>query len=378
MRDSKITFLLGYSPNPRMQKRIQVASAVASVQLVQWDKDQDKLSLYDSPDLEKHIITIKSSENPLQRIPEYFKFQKNAISKLRQIKPDVIHLQGLDMLAIASNYKKKYDAQVSIIYEIADMHRYLIEKPKSIQQKLIHNSLVSIEKRSKKYVNKLILTSPKYYEVYYNRFYNNNEHVIFENYPDLSVFNNFKTRDFYTNPLRVSYIGGVRYKEQIEILLNIASELPIEISIAGYEDGEPEIENRAKSMDNVKWYGSFDYKTDINSLYEEADVIFSVYNADIYNVRIALPNKFYEAIYCQKPIIVAKDTYLAERVERLGVGLAVDCHSHEELKGAIKYIANKNNYAKISENCKSSKSLIKDGRHIDELTEIYNNALAKS
>lgn len=379
MHKMKITFLLAYAPNPRMRKRINVAlDLTQNVSLIQWDKLQDKMENYENPAVSIKRIPIKSAESPIKRIPQYFDFSKQALKALTFNKPDIIHLQGLDMLKIAVDYKKEYDPNVAIVYEVADVHRYLTTQSKNIIKQGIKHYLIQLEETCSKYVDKLIITSPKYYEMYFHKFYSQEETLVFENYPDLSVFRGFQARNFYEEPLNVSYIGGVRYKEQIRILLQVAKDLPITVDLAGYEDGEPEIENLAKTMSNVKWHGKYDYKQDIKGLYEDADVIFSVYDADLYNVRIALPNKYYEAIYCQKPIIVAKNTYLEERVSNLGVGVSVDCHSEEELKQAILFLMNKDNYQEISNNCVAAKSKIKDGNYKEDLLNLYMSLYKKA
>ena len=368
----KITFLLAYAPNPRMRKRINVAlDFTDKVSLIQWDKQQDKMENYTNPAVDIHIIELKAAEKPIQRIPQYLKFSKLARKSLEALKPNIIHLQGLDMLKIAVDYKKNFDEKVKIVYEVADVHRYLTTESKNIIKQAIKRTLINIEENCSDYVDKLIITSPKYYELYFHRFYTKEETLVFENYPDLSVFKGFQARNFYKEPLNVSYIGGIRYKEQIRILLDVAKELPITVELAGYEDGEPEIENLAKTMPNVKWHGKYDYKQDIKGLYEDADVVFSVYDADLYNVRIALPNKYYESIYCQKPIIVAKNTYLEERVSSLNVGLAVDCHSKTELKQALLFLMDKDNYQEITHNCLEAKTKIKDGNYKKDLGQLY-------
>jgi glycosyltransferase involved in cell wall biosynthesis len=49
------------------------------------------------------------------------------------------------------------------------------------------------------------------------------------------------------------------------------------------------------------------------------------------NNKIALPNKLYEAMYFQVPIITSKGTYLGELVDEYGIGNIVKCCDKEEL-----------------------------------------------
>lgn len=99
-----------------------------------------------------------------------------------------------------------------------------------------------------------------------------------------------------------------------------------------------------------------------------ADCIYSVYDADNPNVRIALPNKLYESIFCELPIIVAKNTYLSELVEKYKVGLSVSHNSYYELRNAIILLKdNMNLYNEIVDSCRKNKS--------DIDLEFYNNKM---
>ena len=59
-------------------------------------------------------------------------------------------------------------------------------------------------------------------------------------------------------------------------------------------------------------------------IYEAIDISYVVYDNRRPNVRMALPNKLYEAPYFGVPIVVANNTYLSERVRELNSGLIID------------------------------------------------------
>ena len=48
-----------------------------------------------------HRIRCAAESNPLKRLLPYYKFTKSANEILDEIDPDIIHVQGLDMLRIA-------------------------------------------------------------------------------------------------------------------------------------------------------------------------------------------------------------------------------------------------------------------------------------
>ena len=72
-----------------------------------------------------------------------------------------------------------------------------------------------------------------------------------------------------------------------------------------------------------------------------------------------MPNKLYESIYCELPILVADGTYLGELVQKWGVGIKVDSNSLEDLIIKIKLLQqNKGIYNKIVKKCKENKNKI--------------------
>ena len=75
---------------------------------------------------------------------------------------------------------------------------------------------------------------------------------------------------------------------------------------------------------NFHQHGRFKNPADLPDIYKNIDVVLALYDVDSINVLYAEPNKLYEAMYYRKPIIVSKGTYLAEKVNRLGIGFDLD------------------------------------------------------
>jgi len=75
---------------------------------------------------------------------------------------------------------------------------------------------------------------------------------------------------------------------------------------------------------NVFYHGPFKNPDELLSIYSSIDICYVVYDSTDGNVKLAIPNKLYECLFFLTPMIVAKGTYLAERVKELQIGFEVD------------------------------------------------------
>ena len=352
----KVCFLLTHVPNPRMNKRIEAFKQTADTKVICtrrasqniWEPVQDV----------EHIIfdiDLPSAKHIIKRYVVSRDFQKRALDKLAELRPDVIYTEGLDSLLIAEKHKKSH--AVKIANEVADLRENYIERPKKLSDRMITSVLLRKEKEAFKDVDCLVVTSPKFYEMHYRDYISKDKMLFVPNVPDAEAFRNYRKKE--GGPFTVGFIGGIRYLKQMKLLADAAGELGIGVLFAGAggTTGEyEEIRSYCEGKKNVSFTGRYDYNSEIAGLYGRVDCVFSVYDADNPNVRIALPNKLYESILCELPIIVAKGTYLAELVEEWGVGVCVKHTSARELADALRRLSNDAAfYQGIVDNCRKAK-----------------------
>ncbi|MCI9132639.1 MAG: glycosyltransferase family 4 protein [Lachnospiraceae bacterium] len=348
----KICFLLSYVPNPRMNKRIALFKQLGYVSVVCarrksqdiWEPEQEDIIhfIYD--------IDLPSFRHVLRRVYLSNKFKNLAFKKINEIQPDIIYVEGLDCLQIANAYQK--DRDIKIIYEVADLRECFIEKKKTFVDYIFSRTIVSMEKRYTRKISLLVVTSELFYEKYYNQWIDKDCVVFMPNIPDSKIFKNYhkKRKGIFT----VGFIGGIRYLQQMKMLVNAAEKAGCNILFAGAggtSNEYEEINQYCRNKSFVSFTGRYDYKRDIANLYGKVDCVYSVYDADNSNVRIALPNKLYEAILCGLPIIVSKGTYLSGLVEQWGVGIAVDHKNEEELVEALNRLCKEKEYYHSIEYC---------------------------
>jgi succinoglycan biosynthesis protein ExoL len=337
----KIGFLLPFAPNPRMKKRIAFFSQEHQVSVVYWKRSKTNLFRFDEKPEYEAINVEGNYGNPLGRIIPTIIFAYKAISCIRKIRPDIIYTQGIDMLFVAWLYSLGKKRKPKLFYEVADVHSLLIDPQRGMLKKTAQKLLVRIDAYLCRHIDLLVNTSEKYYEVYFSKFVPKDKILVMPNVPEPSVFKDYerKVRGIFT----VGFIGAIRYKEQLKMLIRVAPKTSVNVFFAGsaFDD---EIEVLSQNKDWITYYGAYEHTTEAAKLYGMVDCIYSVYNADLANVRIALPNRLYEAIYCELPIIVAKGTYLAELVEKMGVGVAVSHKDETELEQVIKRLSTDKDY----------------------------------
>ena len=160
----------------------------------------------------------------------------------------------------------------------------------------------------------------------------------------------------YMGKFKISEHQSQKIIEKLEYCKERASEANKKNSIKNEEN----LESLSPGVLNCTYVWNFmlryDYEKEIALLYGKVDCVYSVYDADNPNVKIALPNKLYESIICELPIIVAKDTYLSELVQKWNVGVSVSHTDTIELIEVLKkYKNDKKYYGKYVEGCQNIK-----------------------
>jgi len=214
--------------------------------------------------------------------------------------------------------------QTGIIYEIGDLRSPTTGR--GILDRMVQYAEEIILKRSKLFVN----TSDAFIDFFLGkRCYDIKEKVlIIENKlpNDIAVDN---PRPLIKNahyPLKIGYIGLLRYEKSFLPLLNIVAEKKDSVSLHIHGDGPLRaiVEQKAREHSNIHYHGPFRNPEDLSKIYNSIDLCYVVYDNNDLNVRLALPNKLYEATYFCVPLLVATDTALYVRVKEWDVGWAVD------------------------------------------------------
>lgn len=90
---------------------------------------------------------------------------------------------------------------------------------------------------------------------------------------------------------------------------------------------------------NIYYHGRFRNPDDLAAIYSQIDLTMATYDTTQINPQYAEPNKLYEAIFYETPIIVSHKSFLADKVERLGVGFSVDALDEEDIRRVVYHLS---------------------------------------
>lgn len=350
--------LISHIPNPRILKRIKSLEDNFEISLVYWDRGQAEKESFEINHRHKVMkVSLDAPQGvPFKRIIPLCRYIVKAISILKREDPEIIHAANMDMLFIATRYRRIFNKDVKIVYEVADLPKYSFVKKIDSLKSLIAKTLQRAEKNMSKNISEIILTSPYFWDVYFSKFISKDKYLFMPNAPSKELFDKYQPK--VCGSFTIGFIGSVRYVEQLKMLIDAVQEIEedIQVLIAGSGPGYGQISEYSKDKHFVEMYGPYNYEKEIVSLYEKVDCTYSVYNAELENVKIALPNRLYESIICEMPIIGAKGTVLGQFIEEEQIGLTVDYNDKEGLKKQLSaVIKSKEKVILYQKNCRQIK-----------------------
>ena len=306
------------------------------------------------------IIGQFSDDTPyLNRVKIYLNGLRK-IFKTYQDKNIIWYYQGLDV-AMFSHF---LNPRGNYIYEECDLaHTY-------IHHKMIRSAFELIDKYIIRKSKATVLTSDGFLDFHYHSTDNCPQNVyMIPNKLSARVqeFPYEVTHKPDLSHISFAFIGGVRFKSLISIADIISEKFPQhEFHFHGFFDPMFPPESRL-CRENVYYHGSFKSPDDLPSIYKSTDVVICTYDIASANVRYAEPNKLYEAIYFQRPIVVSSGTFLASKIKALGIGYECDPFSESDVVKIVKQIET-DYYNKVESLAKIDRlSALDDDTYIDKL-----------
>ena len=266
----------------------------------------------------KHTVSSSGSKKYMDLLAGYFGFRQFARRILMSENYQrVIALTGNSAVLVGDVLKQKYRGRYLI-----DIRDYFLENNplyRMLEEKIIDSSGLSI------------ISSPAY-----SSFLGEHDFLLMHNahlIPQSDILR-VKQRSRPGTPLVLASIGTAKNIELDKLVLDyFANDSRFKLMFLGrgYEQLRPYIESN--KIENAIVSGEFD-SSQTYALYENVDVVMSMYGSKSTHVKNQLTNKLYYAAQLHLPILVSPGSYMETISSEYDFGLACDL-SDESLKDKI-------------------------------------------
>jgi len=320
-----------------LKENISLQNAGYDVQVVAlWENGVKEQEIVQN--IPVYRVKLKSkdwSKNRLVQLIKYFEFIYK-VSRLYK-NTDIVHCNDLNALPIGVVIKKFLNKNVKIVY---DAHEYEInDKPNEGQYSI--KIKYFIEKFLIKYTNKVITVSEAIANEYV-RLYNIPKPLLVLNTP---LYKRIEKKDLFREKFNITkeqtiflYQGGLSSGRGIEILLDTFKMVDDEKSVIvfmGYGPLEDIVKQASNKFENIYFHEAVspDILLDYTS---SADFGISTIEDSCLSYRYSLPNKMFEYLMAELPVIVSNLPEMKKIVQKYKVGIVAKENSLKGLSEAIK------------------------------------------
>jgi len=335
----KILFFLSHQPNPRFIKQINFLAETNEVGVIHFTRQT-------LPDLNSNVAKqvrrfsvgeIGSNGRYFARLISYVSCIATLWRCRIQMRADIVIVNNIDVLLLEILVGGLTRRRARIVLEVSDLLQYVFSRSVAARIfKAIDQTIVKL------FVDRIIVTSKKYFEVYYANFFRG-PHLELENKPlSSNVPDRIKREDRGRRTI-IGVVGLIYQAAPIRALFEaVSDDDSVEVHIYGRlydaQNSRALIEHYCAKQNNIIFKGEYDFFKDAARIYGSLDLLYVSYDTaeSMLNNRVALPNKMYEAMYFRVPVIASRGTYLAERVMAAGIGYAIDCGNVDQIRAILK------------------------------------------
>lgn len=275
---------------------------------------------------------------------------------LAEMRPGMSYAKRANNIQLIMNVIKKYNKNVTIFYFftlnvamatlLTSGIKYIYEESDMLfdrcSKEIIKKIVIAVNKRIIKKSALTVFTSEGFGEFYYGKKVPSNICVVPNRVSvDCLKLPVVKLIPFDPNHIRIGFVGNIRYQSILNVSSVVSEKFPqYEFHYYGNTEGLSEDQKlELKSQANVLCHGLFKNPADLPAIYSSIDVVVCTYDVKGVNPRYAEPNKLYEAIYYRTPMMVSSGSFLADKVERLGIGFSVDADNLADIESKLRSLS---------------------------------------
>ena len=314
------------------------------------------------------LITRTWSKKKVVQLFKYFEFIKKTVQEYKDA--DIIHCNDLNTLPIGVIIKKFFNKNVKIVY---DAHEYETETNglSSIEKKMMKK----LEKFLIRFVNKTITVSDSIARDY-EKLYNIEKPALVLNtpyYKDIEPTNIFREKFHIPKEKSIFlYQGALNSGRGIEIILDAFKDLDEKCVVVfmGYGILSDKIKEYMQKYNNIYFLEAVSPEVVLDYT-ASADFGISTIEDTCLSYRYCLPNKMFEYLMSDLPVMVSNLPEMKKIIEEFQVGVVLKENSVDGIKEAVKKSINLNK-KELLENIRLVKSQYHWQLQEDILLKIYN------
>ena len=334
MVSKKVVFILS-SFHVRCIKRIKEFMANGyDVEVYGFSRDNSPVEI-DA----KIIGELNSNISHIKRIPIIIKGIRTVLKEIIN-EEVIIYVFGLDITMWLSLLNKKHP----YIFEESDLYHTYVGNP------LVRNFLERVDKHVIKKSLLTVFTSEGFARYHFGDKIPQNVYFITNRLAE-SVLNYkpISKKPLDINHLSIGFVGAIRFKAVMHFADYFVKHYPQhEFHFFGMVTDEAKNQfDEIIKYPNCFFHGKFTTPIDLPEIYSKIDMVLSTYDAEFINVRCAEPNKFYESLYFETPIVVSENTFLGEKVRRYNSGYVIDAMDDDSIERFVKGITVEDYESKI-------------------------------
>lgn len=283
-----------------------------------------------------------------------------------------VHCNDLNTLPIGYIIKKFYNKDVKIIY---DAHEY--ETEVGNLSGMAKKFMKFLEGYLIKHADKVITVSDSIAEEYAKLYAIPKPDLVLNTPP----YQKIEKKDIFRQTFEISkeetiflYQGGLSRGRGIEVLLDTFKSSGLTVVFMGYGPLEPLVKQYANEYKNIYFHNAV--KPEVLLDYtSSADVGISTIENSCLSYYYCLPNKIFEYLMADIPVIVSNLYEMRKLVEEQQVGVVLEENSPEGLKGAITKVLALDK-SLLKENIKKMKKIYNWEEQEKSLIKVYKDVLA--
>ncbi len=282
-----------------------------------------------------NYLNRKVTTSKLAKLKIYLSWIKEVADYVKKF--DILHCNDLNTLPIGFIVKKFYNKNIKIVY---DAHEYETEINglggiQKILTKILEKFLI-------RYADKVICVSESIAQEYKKLYPFIEKPALVLNTPP---YKKIEKKDKFREELGIGkektiflYQGGLSSGRGIEILIDTFRSIKDDkavIVFMGYGPLEKEVKKASEEYDNIYFYPAVspDVLLDYTS---SADFGISTIEDSCLSYRYCLPNKTFEYLMAEIPLIVSNLYEMKRLIEKYKIGVVAKENNVEGLKEAIK------------------------------------------